>query len=110
MFNSALQTVIEDAENRLVVGLPRSLIRQSMRQNHHLIQIDKESRVTRFRAERSHQLERIVKVLVRDDPTDTKRLARLGLCRELRSQPAQRSGLQAIVTCDVTFVIACQDL
>src|SRR5687768_8853238 len=80
-----------------------------MRKHYHFVETDKQSRVTSHLAERSHELETIIKGLIVNDATHPECLTRFRLGTEFAAQPTERGALQLVVVSDVPFVITRQD-
>ena len=91
----ALQHVVDDREDALVVEVARLAARQLVEVDH-LVESDEQAAVARRARETRHELQVLVDRIVVDDRADTERSARLGLRRELRAQPAHGVGLQRV--------------
>ena len=96
-FHVALEHVVQDPQNLLVVLVPRLGALQLVEVDH-LVEYHQQPSISGDADEAGKQLERVVDIGVVDYATHRKSLPGLGLRRILRPQPTQRRRLQAVVT------------
>jgi hypothetical protein len=92
----ALEAVVDDAQDLLVVG-GTGLCRGQLVEVDHLVQAHQQSAVTRHAHEAGQQLELVVEVRVVHDGAHAERGAGFGLGGELTAQPAHRVDLELFV-------------
>ena len=105
----ALQAVVQDAQDLLVVGAARLGVGELVEVDQ-LVEADQQTAVAGQPHEAGDELELVVEVGVVDDGADAERLARVGPGRELAAQPAHGVGLELLVPLVVPAPVRGDDL
>ncbi len=100
----ALRAVVDDAQDLLIVGVPRLGVGQLVEVDH-FIQADEQPAEADKPDETGHQLQVIVDIAVVDDGANAQRLPRIGPGEVLSAQPADRVGFQLLVPGIVTLPV-----